>query len=339
MAAEIAFEYLLAALEAAAGTPEDAPALYLPIEGTLNPEGSYYAPAESRGTLEAAYREERVREWATFEGSGPADPEFFHILMEMLVKSGVSPTQPDDATAPNTYLWEYVPSSTPRKSATLWFGDPNVQVFRGAFGMLEELSLSSDASGEEGATFSMSGRTQFPAKVVAPAEPGLTVGPILYPLWMQMWLDTDDPIGTTEITGRLVSVEHTFPGAVTFKHLAAGPGASKTYTQIGRDKRRISTTIQLELADMDQYDLFEQDALVKLRIRHNGPQISTDEIGADPAYYYIEVDTYGRLKFDGWGDHEGTNRTINLLVESLYDSTLGASWRVAVQNTQAALPA
>lgn len=337
--ATIPFEYLLMALEASEGTAETDPDFYLPIEGLLTPQGSYYAPAESRGTLESVYREERVREWASFEGDGPADPDFFHILMEMICKAGVSPSQPDAANAPSTYLWEYVPGSTRPATATVWYGDPNVQILQGVQAVLDELSLSNDASAEEGASISLSGQSRFPSQVTAPTEPSIDVGPILYGSWMQIWLDDEDgSIGDTEIEGRLISVEHTFPGARTYIYNAQGPGADKTYSRVGRDKRQISTVVQLELRDMDQYDLFEEDADVKLRIRHNGAQISTDEIDSSPAYHYIEVDTYGRLKMDGWGDVEGTERTLTLRVDSKVDTTLGASWRVAIQNTKDALP-
>ena len=81
----------------------------------------------------------------------------------------------------------------------------------------------------------------------------------------------------------------------------------------------------------DQYKLFENDTYVKLRIRHNGDLIESG------FYHYVQVDTYGYLNFNDWGELEGTNRTITLEVQSIYDATLGADFQVVVQNDRTAL--
>jgi len=82
---------------------------------------------------------------------------------------------------------------------------------------------------------------------------------------------------------------------------------------------------------MTQYKLFENGTNCKLRIRHNGDLIETG------FYHYVEVDTYGPLNFTDWGELEGTNRTLTLEVQSLYDATLGADFSVKVQNDRTAL--
>lgn len=166
---------------------------------------------------------------------------------------------------------------------------------------------------------------------VAPVFPAILSAPLISGAGMQMWLDTSSNIGTTAITGRLISAEHVIPVGYGYKHLAVGPGGSKTYTRVGRNKRSITTRVTMELLDMDQYKLFENDTYVKLRIRHNGDLIESG------FYHYVQVDTYGYLNFNDWGELEGTNRTITLEVQSVYDATLGADFQVQVQNDRTAL--
>ena len=55
-----------------------------------------------------------------------------------------------------------------------------------------------------------------------------------------MWLDTSSAIGTTAITGRLISAEHVIPVNYGYKYLAVGPTGSKTYTRTGRGKRSMT---------------------------------------------------------------------------------------------------
>lgn len=166
---------------------------------------------------------------------------------------------------------------------------------------------------------------------VAPVFPSILTAPLISGPGMQMWLDTSLGIGTTAINGRLISAEHVIPVNYGYKHLAVGPTGAKTYTRVGRGKRSITTRVTLELFDMDQYKLFEDETICKLRIRHNGDLIETG------FYNYVEVDTYGPLNFTDWGELEGTNRTLTLEVNSQYDATLGADFRVAVQNNRTAL--
>lgn len=166
---------------------------------------------------------------------------------------------------------------------------------------------------------------------VAPVFPSILSAPLISGAGMQMWLDTSSAIGTTAIMGRLISAEHVIPVGYGYKHLAVGPGGAKTYTRVGRGKRSITTRVTMELLDMDQYKLFENDTYVKLRIRHNGDLIESG------FYHYVQVDTYGYLNFNDWGELEGTNRTITLEVQSIYDATLGADFQVVVQNDRTAL--
>lgn len=407
--AEIAFEALMIGLETARGTAV-APSHFANMTGTLVPRIERYAPNEARGSLAARYRSKTVRTWGEFSAEGPLDVNLLPVFLNMAATGDMTgqPTTPGGAT--NSRLWSFVPTLTSDdlKTATLWWGDQNVQVFRGKYGHINEITIRNDASSTDGATMSVSGRTQKPdyetatitgataanpvvittsaahgfvdgdqvyisdvagmteindliftidnasgstfdlqgingtaytpytsggtIRKVAPVVPAQLTAPLITGGDMSIWLDSGgDAIGTTSITGRVISAEHVLPVNWSTKYLAAGAGSTGSFSRLGRGKRSLTTRIVMELIDLDQYDLFDNDTSVKLRVRHNGTLIEGS------LYNYVEVDTYGPLVMTDWGELEGTNRTIAFEIVSEYDSTLGADWRIAVQNGRTAL--
>lgn len=210
----------------------------------------------------------------------------------------------------------------------------------GVGGMIEVNDLIFTVATPSGSTFQLAGvnstaYTTYTSggtvEKVAPAYPSILTAPLISGASMQMWLDTTLAIGTTAITGRLISAEHVIPVNYGYKHLAVGPTGALTYSRVGRGKRSITTRVTLELTDLAQYKLFNQGTNCKLRIRHNGDLIETG------FYHYVEVDTYGPLNFTDWGELEGTNRTLTLEMQSQYDATLGADFSVKVQSDRATL--
>jgi len=369
-----------------------------------------YRPDEARGTLVEAYRSKVVREWSEWSAEGPLDVYILPVLLNAAATGNMTgqPTTPDGAT--NTRLWTFTPAITTNdlKTATLFWGDRNVQMWEANYATIDELTITADASGTDGSTVSVSGHAQFqtyetfsitgiskanPGVVttsaahgllagekvrlvdvggmvevndtiftvtspsgsnfslsgvnttsyttytsggtvekVAPVFPSILTAPLITGANMQMWLDTgSDSIGTTAITGRLISAEHVIPVNYAYKYLAVGPSGSKTYSRVGRGKRSVTTRVTLELLDLEQYNLFRDGTTVKLRIRHNGDLIEGS------LYNYVQIDVYGPLHFTDWGELEGVNRVLTFEVQSQYDSTLGADWSIAVQNDRTAL--
>lgn len=327
MSAELAFEYLAAAIESAHGTAITAPTFFTNLFGNIQPNSTYYEPLESRGTRYRSYRTKRVRTWGIVSGNGPLDVLTLPYFMQASVQGGaVSPSEVETGV---TYLWEYVPTGDDDDvdSLTFWFGDPNVMVLQGAYGLLDSWTISGDASGTDGSTFALTGHTRTPTKVSAPTLPAQVSGDIMTGLNMQMWLDTSSVIGTTAITGRVISAQHVYTTNFTYKYLALGANPSHTsYNSHGLGRPRMVSTVTLELPDTAQFDLDGQ--VVKLRVRHNGPLVT----GSATNYQYVEVDTYGRLRVGSWGELEGSNRTISFEVQSEVDSTLTADTRVAIQS-------
>lgn len=410
--AEIAFEVLALALEATRGTAVTPPTHYANLEGVLKPAGEWYEPVESRGELEETHRSVKTREWGEWEASGPLDVDLTPVFLNMLVKGGIDAPTSTPAGATNSRLWAFVPTITSDdlETATFYWGDPNVQLFRGAFGYIDELKITADATGTDGATMELSGMSQMPISEgvitnVTQANPGVvtsaghglvagdsititgvvgmtelngntytvasptantfalsatnttgftayvsggvwtlepptfpsqTIGALIPALYTQIWLDTSSAIGTTELSGRVVSAEVTIPGEIVPKYLGKAPGTGLSYSRIGRGRRRPSAKVVFEFLDTTQYRIFKNDTLVKCRIRMSSAQ-QIETVSGVTFYNYVECDVYGKLKFEDWGDLEGVNRTVDFTIDGIKDSTLGASFRIAVQNDNTTL--
>ena len=242
-----------------------------------------------------------------------------------------------------SYLWEFVRvmTSDTIKSATVYWGDPNVQALQSKYAMLTEMVLSGDASGTDGVTMSLKGIGQFPVQILTgamPALPAIAVGPILQPGAMQFWMEpnTTAPFGTTAITGRVVSAEVTIPSGVVPKYVAVGPTGGVTYDHVGRQKTHPEMKVVMEMADVTQYDLYAAGTSVKARVRFNNTT-AIETVSASARYPYIECDIQGKLGAVSWGELEGTNRTIEFTIRGVYSSQLASDFRARVQNSSAAL--
>ncbi len=339
-AAEISFEKLGLVLESTKGTAITTPTHLLVNSGSITPTRTKYRPEETRGTVEANYRSKTVRtgcDWMIDDSL--ADPNYAPVLFNLLMKAVTSPTTPTNGV--NTRLWTFTPTITSDdlKSATLMFGDPNVQTFQAAYCMADEMTFSADATGEDAATWAWKGKGAFPTRVSAPTYPAAIPGDLLMPGSMQLWIDTSSAIGTTEVTGRFIKTDWTIPTGVSYKNYANGPTGSLNFTKHGRGKRSAKATIEVELNETSintgkEYLTWEADTVVKMRIRVNGSLIES----VTPDYYsYIQLDIYGALDAFEWGTAADTNRTMRFTVDSEYNSTLGASYALYVQNTKTGL--
>ena len=335
--AEIPFETFRVALEAARGTAESAPTHLLNLAGKITPNITRYRPKEARGTRARNYRSVDTRKGAEWEAEGDADSNLTAVLLNMGVAPVTSPSTPSGATL--SRLWAFVPNLTADniKAATAWWGDPAIDQLVSDFCMLDELVFENDASGEEVLTVSAKGMGGFPTKASAPSATASIAGVTFPGQLMQVWIDTSSGIGTTALSGRVISAKHTIRTGTTYKYVAAGPAAALDYGLVGRDVViGMTTELKLELIDYTQYDLWAAGTTLKCRVRHNGALI---ESTAGPVnwYNYIEFDCYGPAEDLDWDDNEGSNRALNLTINSTYDATLGADFRVAVQNQRTSL--
>lgn len=337
-AAETPLELFGLSLEATRGIAVTPPSHLVPVAGMLTPFRTKYRPEEQRGTLERNYRAKTVRTGSNWSiPDSLLDPNYAPVLLNMVGKAVTVPTTPGGGVL--SRLWTFTPTiiSDDLKTATLYCGDPNVQMFQSAYCVADELTIKADATSDSAATFGIKGMGYFPTRVAAPVFPAAIPGDLLMPGAMQMWLDTGaTAIGTTEITGRFIKTDWTIPTGVSYKNYANGPTGGLNFSKVGRTKRAATATIEVELNDVSigagkEYQTWEADTTVKMRIRLNGGLIE------GVLYSYIELNIYGPLDALEYGSVADTNRTMRFNVESQYDSTLGASFSLVVQNTRTTL--
>lgn len=338
--AELPFELFGLALEATRGTAVTPPTHLVPVAGMITPFRTKYRPAEQRGTLEQYYRSKTVRTGCNWSiPDSLLDPNYAPVVFNMFAKAVTSPTTPTNGVL--TRLFSFVPTLTSDdlKAATLYAGDPNVQTWQAAYCMGDELTISADATSEDGATFAAKGMGRFPTRVSAPTFPAAIPGDLLMPGAMQLWIDTSSAIGTTEVTGRFIKTDWTIPTGVSYKNYANGPTGGLNFSKTGRKPRSAKAVIEVELNDTSigagkEYLTWEADTVAKMRIRLNGGLIES----VTPDYYsYVQLDIYGALDAFEWGSVEDTNRTMRFTVESEYNATLGASFALYAQSTRTTL--
>jgi hypothetical protein len=338
-AAETIFEYLALALEATKGTAVTPPTHYLPFAGMIKPTRTKYRTRDNNGTLAEFTRSKTTTAGAEWNGEGGADPSYAPLVFNLVAKAVTSPATPTNGVL--TRLWTFAPTMTSDdlKAATIYFGDPGVQIFQSAYCMADEFTVSADASGEDAATWSIKGFGRFPTRVSAPTLPAQAPGDLLMPSTMQLWIDTSSAIGTTEVTGRFISTDWTIPTGVVQKRYASGPTGGLNFTKHGRTGRSAKAKITVELNDVSigastEYRTWEADTVVKMRIRLNGSLIES----VTPDYYsYIQLDIYGPLDSFDWGDVAGANRTMTFEVTSEYSTfaaAAGYDWALYCQNTK-----
>lgn len=329
---ETTFEALAAALESTRGTAVSTPTHVLPLVGMIEPAPEFYSPEERRGTLVRRYRQQKVWDQSNWSAEGGLDPRHLPFLLNMAIGAGVI-TTPTNGVLTRLHTHKPTLTSDAIKTATLSWGDPNIQIWEADFAVLNELTISADASGTDGATISVSGFANPPVEVADPTYPAIVVGSLLIPGKMQLWIDTSSAIGTTAVAaGTLISAEMTLNNENEPKRGASGPTGGVTYSRISRGRPDAVLTFQLEVFDTTQMDLALAATSVKARLRINGDLIES----VTPDYYeYVEGDFFGKLMFDGWGETAGTNRTASFRIETVYDSTLGADFAMRVQNQSA----
>ena len=214
-------------------------------------------------------------------------------------------------------------------SATIWWGDPTTQMFRSAYAMLTEMTISSDPSGEDFVGLGYNGRAWWPEKVSGVIMPPDDSGGLIVPGYIQVWLDVLSAIGTTQLIGKVISAEHTIPSGVTYKWPGQGPGSGLNYQKTGRARTEPTTALSMEMYDTAEYDIYEGAQQAKLRVRHNGDLIQ--QVGATPFYEYVQVDMYGTLDDLDWGELEDSNRLLDLTMLGEESSTAGTDCEITVQ--------
>lgn len=326
--AEIAFERAWGALESTRGTAIAAPTHDLLLPLTITPRFNTYRPDYALGKLAEYYKATRVKQWGEWRQSGPCDPRLLPFYLEMALNGGVTPAQ-QGATA--AYLSTYPNNMTADdlKSATLWGFDSNITMLTAKYAMLDELVLRSDTQGEAGLELEASGRCHAPTVVAAPSAPSIVYGTTILPQQIQLWMDAAT-IGTTEVTGRVLSAELRIRPGTQYKWLGAGT-LTRDYNGIGRRKTHHELRLVVEVPDTTQLAIGLAGTYYKTRVKWLGDTIEA------PHVWYVQADIYGPVDVMDWGSHAESNRTLALTILSQYDATATHDLQVLVMHNGAAV--
>jgi hypothetical protein len=272
----------------------------------------------------------------TDEGRGYTSPPVATIT-PVGAGSGASVTVTVSAIGVLSKYWEFIRSMTVDnlKTATAYWGDPNVVIFQGAYATCDTFSIKNEATKEGAASFKMDGHSRFPTDLTGggiPALPSIAVGPVLINQAMELFIDNITAAwGTTLISGRVAGIELKVTTGITYKYTATGPAGGVTFDHIGRKKTHPELSVEVEVADQVQYLIFKNATLQKVRVHINGPLIE------GVLYNMVEIDIVGKLDLQDVGDVEGTNRTYKFMVSGEYNSGLASDLRVGVQTVQTTL--
>ena len=156
-----------------------------------------------------------------------------------------------------------------------------------------------------------------------PTYPAQSLGDVVSPLDIQVWIDSSSNIGTTLVEGKVVKVSHTIPSGLQEKFLPTGPGGGRTYSRIDPGKVEPSMTLAMEVDDPIHYNMFREGRLVKVRTRYNGGGIETGSGGTVP--HYFPNGMIGKLEDLSLDENEGVNRLFAFSLMGQKHSELGNS--------------
>jgi hypothetical protein len=307
------------------------------LAGTLKPAEEFYQPQAARGTRIRNYRSARVREWGTWSAEGDLDLNYFPVLANLCLAGGVTPTTPTNGVL--TRDWLYTPSALTDdvKTGTFYFGDPNVQIMQGAFGTIDDLTISGDTTGTDAVHIALAGRTQALVPQAPTAWKAMSAGGLVLPGTIQVFVDTTSAIGTTPLNDRVVSAEHHWANGFSYKFGsgAGGAQAALSYNRIGLAPRFCEATFRFEWLDMAQYNNWKNADIVRVRTQYFCPTLIE---AVTPTYYpFIRIDTYGRFQVPDYDEIESTNRGLTFVQHSMYNTSLGYDWAVQDRCTRANL--
>ncbi len=159
-------------------------------------------PEEERGSLAGAFRAYFAQRMAEL-GSLVGDVTFedLPIWAGMAIVGSVSPTQPDSAASPDTYIWTFAPSLTSANTPdtyTIEWGD-DVQVWESEYAFATGLEISGSLGEAWKISMPIVGR-QHTATTFTAALSDRTVESVLTNISKLYMDDAGGTIGTTQIT-------------------------------------------------------------------------------------------------------------------------------------------
>lgn len=132
-----------------------------------------------------------------------------------------------------------------------------------------------------------------------------------------------DPIGTTEITDRMISLSLTQSLNRTQKKFWSGTSAKSS-----RGGRVITAAFTFELDHWDEYKHWREGTPLAIRVAKEGEQIDTESVGSTPVYQLMQWD-FGTARYDTYT--EGTrDNNMTVTIGTVLELPVGAEPTLAL---------
>jgi len=327
-----------AGLEAEAGTAVAADHKWM--ANLLHPkvgDQQWIQPEEERGSLAGAFRAYFAQRMAEL-GSLVGDVTFedLPIWLGMAIVGSVSPTQPDSAESPDTYLWTYAPSLTSGNTPdtyTIEWGD-DVQVWESEYAFATDLEISGSLGEAWKISMPIVGRQHSTASFTG-ALSDRTVESVLTNISKLYMDDAGGSIGTTQIESAFR--DFSWKMGEHFAPFFTAEG-NKYFTMFSEKKFGLgSPTLDITLVvDATTKTLittkYAAGTVQLVRIEGTGTSIEdayTRYVYLDGAYLITGVDEIAEANGES---------VVTLHLAGQYDSTYAKLFEIAVMNKVDALP-
>lgn len=291
---------------------------------------------DTSGTFEARRRVMYGRQRVGFSATDIATYEDLAWWLGLAMRGGVSPVAGTGTPIPQTRTYTPSLSVDDLAAITLEFNEAG-NPYESSQVMVNSWTLRGDTdSDDEGAWMfeaELLGRDWAPTAFTA-AIPDRATEPIIA-RGTKLFIDpAGGTIGTTQVTGKLISWSITGNNNVHFKAFAEDELAFAA-NKVGRGERTFDAEFTMEFdSDAEFANLRAAAGAQRLiRLEREGTQIPT---AGGTAKKRLRVDMNGYWSGISWGDREG-NITATFGLQCFYDATSGYSLRAEVVNALASL--
>jgi len=336
-----AFRKIEVGQESSHGTAVAATEAALGLIGIPGPGVVRHYPDEERNSLARNVADEvdvGVETHLVWTG----DVNHRHILwpLSMAIRGNVTPTQPDETSEPNGYLWTLAPSMTTANTPdqangietfTFEYGD-NVQAYETEYCFATRLQISGAPNQVCQFTCDITGRQQTETSFTGNSLVSVQRFPFNL---AEFYIDTTGAsLGSTQKTATLLGFTWTLE--TMFSPLYTGDG-NLYFASLREDKKKVSLQMTLARnttseAERDKYDA---KTTTFARIKLNGPT-ELDSGQSNPPYLALDQ----AIRYVTWPDagEENGLTTVQVVAESVYDSTWAKQFEVALLTDLSAWP-
>lgn len=144
--------------------------------------------------------------------------------------------------------------------------------------------------------------------------------------------DSSAAIGTTQITGELISFDVTYNGAEAFKRFMEN---QNTYAaRLDQGAKVVSGQVRLEHSNRREVEKFKSMSDRALRFLQTGSVIDS----GDPTYKHAQIDIYRAIWVDSTPSARANNLTRTYSFWGFYDATETNIFEIEAKHTMSALP-